>query len=135
MTKSKLESEASQTALANSRPLETEFSTPSNVEPINTSALEGVAKPIASDAPIDELDGKLLTQLDAAILKSGRIVKLDQFEFRSNKDLVGYPGGAYLNWTIVFTSKVTRRTLRSDAFVAPRNDFYVLIGELESISR
>lgn len=135
MSKSKLASEAEQTALANSRPGETEFTVPSNGEPRDTSAVVGVASTNATDGALDELDKKILGQLEAAIRKSGKQIKLADFEVRSVKELVGYPGGSYINWTLVFTSKMTRKVLRSDALLAPRGDFYVLMNELESICR
>lgn len=139
MSKTKQQSEVEQIAAVNSRPGVTEDVAPqANIS--GTSAAESGSVAAAANfgtgetKALDTLDQQFLRKLQDAITYQGRKIDLSKFNIRSLKELVGYPGGSYVNWTVVFTHQMTNKVLRSDAFLAGRGDFYVLLNELESIS-
>jgi len=118
----------------------TEFTVPSvNIGGVSAGDQKQVADAAnfntGDTSGLDALDQQFLANLSDAIKNSGVKVDLSKFDVRSLKELVGYPGGSYINWTVVFTHQVTRKVLRSDAFLASRGNFWVLINELDSISR
>lgn len=136
----KAESDLAQIAAINSVP-------PQEEEAIPEVNISGVPKDAAGQiaaAPnylkgetskLDGLDELFLAQLKGAISKFQSKVDLSKFDIRSLKELVGYPGGGYVNWTMVFTHQTSRKVLRSDPLVAGRGGYAVIINELDSISR
>lgn len=88
----------------------------------------------AEDGPLDALDTQLLTQLIAAAKKYKPRLNINDFQVRSRKEIVGYPGGIYVNWHLVFTHQRTRKFERYDATLMPRGDFYVVLNELEMLA-
>lgn len=138
MSRTKQQSDAEQIARVNSGPAPDE-------EVIPQQNIGGTAAASASVAgaanyqrgetsKLDTLDEQFLAGLRTAIAKYKIDLDLSEFTVRSLKEFVFYPGGGYVNWTMVFQHQMSGRVLRSDALVASRGDFAVIINELKSIT-
>jgi hypothetical protein len=105
------------------------------VEPAKLKAGEQAipAYAVFEDGKLDDLDREVLGALLKAAESQGRPIDLAKFHFGSKKEMVGYPGGQYLNWVISIKNIWTSKHLRTDPFLWPRGNYFVILNEIEAL--
>lgn len=88
---------------------------------------------VVEDGKLDDLDREVLGALVKAAADQGRPIDLTKYHFGSRKELVGYPGGQYLNWVISIKNIWTSKHLRTDPFLWPRGNYFVILNEIDAL--
>lgn len=90
---------------------------------------------VAFTDPLDDLDRQVIAGLVAGAKKAGVEFDLTKFVFGGRKDVCFFPGASYINWVISIKSIATGKHLRTDPFLWPRGDYYLILEEIKALSK